>query len=74
MKRKELKEGMRVFISGDSDELWIKDYHVHVSSNATVLETPSNKSKKVLVCIDNIDGDNKCNVYVRISKICEERI
>ena len=32
------KEGERVFVSGDSDSLYIQDYHVRVATNATVLK------------------------------------
>lgn len=72
MKANKLKEGMRVRISGYSDELWIEDYHVNVSSGATVLETPSPKAQKVLVCIDEIDGESNCNIRVRINKLLKE--
>ena len=64
-----MEQGDRVYISGDSAELWIEDYNVRVSTNATVLETPEKNEKKVLVVLDSIDGE--CNVccMVRRSKI-----
>ena len=72
MAAKDLKEGMRVHVSGYTDHLWIQDYQTNVSSGATVLLTPSNNAKKVLVCIDEIDGEHNVNIYVRISKLCKE--
>ena len=72
MNAKNLKEGMRVYVSGYTDELWIQDYQTNVSSNATVLETPSHNAKKILVCIDEIDGEHNVNIRVRISKLHEE--
>jgi hypothetical protein len=48
----DMKQGDRVYISGDSKELWIKDYNVRVSTNAIVEETPKKNAKKVLVTLD----------------------
>lgn len=64
-----LQVGDRVEISGYTDELWIEDYHVRVSSGATVEETPGRYDKKVLVTIDEIDGDRNVCIRVRRSKI-----
>ena len=58
--------GARYEISGDSDELGLEDYHVSVSSPVHVVEQPTTKAKKVLVCIEEIDGDH--NVWARIAK------
>ena len=66
-----LYEGDRVRISGDSAELWIKDYNVRVDSHATVLQAPSPRDKKVLVNIDCIDNDANVTAYVRRSRIQE---
>lgn len=65
----DLKKGDVVFISGDSSELWLKDYNVRVSTSAIVEETPTKHAKKVLVTLDYIDHDSKVLAYVRKSKI-----
>lgn len=64
-----LMEGVRVQLSGDSTELWLTDYNCRVCSPATALETPKPRAKKVLVCIDNVDGDGRITAYVRRSKL-----
>lgn len=64
-----LKEGNRVMISGDADELWIEDYNCRVSSLATVIKTPNINDKKVLLNIDEIDGDRNVCVAIRRSRI-----
>ena len=64
-----MKKGDRVYISGDSKDLWIKDYNVKVSTEATVEITPNLKDKKVLLTLDTIDGDNNVCCMVRKSKI-----
>ena len=65
-----LTKGDKVLVEGDSAELWISDYNIRVSSYATVEQTPRVRDKKVLVTIDNIDGDSKVTVYVRRSRLC----
>lgn len=64
-----MKKGDRVFVSGYCDELWIEDYHVSVSTEATVEETPSTYAKKVLLTLDSIDGEGNVCCMVRKSKI-----
>lgn len=64
-----LEIGTRVFISGDSAELWIKGYNVRVSTEGTIEAVPMHRAKKVLVCLASIDGDSNVWVYVRRSKI-----
>ena len=64
-----LREGDRVQISGDSADLWLSDYNVRVNTEGTVLETPAPNDKKVFVCIDSIDGDQNVYAYVRKSRI-----
>lgn len=44
-------------VKGDADALHIENYHVRVSTNATVLEDVSNRAKKALLLLDEIDGD-----------------
>lgn len=61
--------GDRVHISGDSDELWIKDYHVSVDTNATVMKTPNKHAKKILLTLDSIDGEENVCCLVRKSKV-----
>lgn len=65
----EVKKGDRVFVSGNSDELWIEDYHVRVSTEATVEETPVRNAKKILLTLDEIDGDRNVCCRVRRSKV-----
>lgn len=55
----EFKKDERVSVSGDADDLYIADYHVRVSTNATVLEDVSNRAKKALLLLDEIDGEGK---------------
>ena len=64
-----LKKGDRVIVSGDSSELWIEDYNVRVSTEATVEQTPDKYSKKVLLTLDTIDGEKNVCCFVRKSKI-----
>lgn len=64
-----MKQGDRVYISGNSTELWIKDYNVRVSTNAIVEEAPKKNAKKVLVTLDWIDGESNVCCRVRRSKI-----
>ena len=64
-----MKKGDRIRVSGNSDELWIEDYNCNVDSEGTVEETPSSKSKKVLVTLDYIDGQGNVCVRIRKSKI-----
>lgn len=59
----------RVVVSGDSADLWIKDYNIRVSTYGTVLEKTEAKDKKVLVCLDSIDGDGNVCCWVRKSKV-----
>ena len=63
------KEGERVFVSGDSDSLYIQDYHVRVATNATVLKDVSNKAKKALLSLDRIDGDGDVTAMVMLSGV-----
>ena len=64
-----MKQGDRVYISGDSTELWIEDYNIRVSTNATLMETPKKYAKKVLVILDWLDGESNVCCRVRKSKI-----
>lgn len=65
----EFKVGDRIEVSGYSDELWIEGYHVSVSTEGTVEETPSKNAKKILVTLDSIDGEGNVCVYIRRSKV-----
>lgn len=64
-----MKKGDRVYISGDSNELWIEDYNVRVSTIATVEETPNKNAKKVLLTLDSIDGEENVCCLVRKSMV-----
>lgn len=60
----EFKQNERVFVSGDADALYIADYHVRVSTNATVQVDASNRAKKVLLLLDEIDGERQVSAMV----------
>ena len=62
-----IHSGTKVYLSGDSKDMWIEDYNVRVDSNATVLSEPLPHDKKVYVVIDSIDGDSNVCIYVRKS-------
>ena len=64
-----MKQGDRIYINGDSKELWIEDYNVRVSTNATIEEIPKKNAKKILVTLDWIDGEENVCCRVRRSKI-----
>lgn len=64
-----LIEGDRVRVIGDSKTLWIRDYNVRVSTEATVFVTPKSNDKKILLVLDEIDGDKNVCTYVRKSAI-----
>lgn len=64
-----MKQGDRVWVSGDSAELWIKDYNVRVNTGAIVEEEPSPRAKKILLTLDQIDGDCHVLCYVRKSQV-----
>ena len=68
-----MKRGERVWISGDSSELWIQDYNVRVDTGATVEEEPIPHAKKILLTLDQIDGDCHVLCYVRKSKVAMYR-
>lgn len=65
----EFKTGQKVEIDGYTDELWIQDYHVRVCSEGVVVEDTKPYDKKVLITLDNIDGDRDVTVSVRKSKV-----
>ena len=67
--RPQIKQGMTVWLAGDSAELGIADYNVRVGSAAKVVETPNKSDKKVLVTIDSIDGDSNVTAYVKRSAL-----
>lgn len=64
-----MKQGDRVYVGGDSAELWIEDYNVRVSTNAIVEETPKKNAKKILLTLDWIDGESNVCCLVRRSKV-----
>lgn len=69
LKKSPLQEGDRVSVSGDAAELWLQDYNVRVSTQATVIDTPSPRDKKVLVSLDEIDGHQNVWCMIRKSKV-----
>jgi len=64
-----MKQGDRVWVSGDSTELWIEGYNVRVSTGATVVEEPVPNAKKILLNLDTIDGDINVCCFVRKNKV-----
>lgn len=63
-------ENQRVYVKGESSDLWIEDYpNVYVDTMATVYLYPANNSKKVLLCLEEIDGERNVCCYVRKSKV-----
>lgn len=65
-----LKKNQVISISGDSKKLGIEDYNVRVNTLATVLENQvNNYQKKILVTLNNIDGDSNVCTRVFIKKI-----
>lgn len=70
MKKLNLQAGDKVYLTGDSYELWITDYpNIRVSSEATVMKTPKPNDRKVLLQIDYIDHETNVTAYVRRTKI-----
>lgn len=67
--RPALKEGMTVYLSGDSAAMGIKDYNVRVCSTATVERTPNKSDKMLLLRIDHIDGEQNVLAFVKRSAI-----
>ena len=65
-------KGQKVKIDGYADELGIADYGtVRVLSFGTIAETPCKYAKKVLVTIDDIDGDCNVTTYVKTKGITD---
>lgn len=66
---KDLKPGDRVYLSGDTKALWIRNYNVRVASHATVVEMPDKNAKKIMVNVDEIGGDHDVAVRVRRDRL-----
>lgn len=66
-----MKLGDRVWVSGDSAELWIDAYNVRVATAATVVEEPAPNTKKILLILDSIDGDVNACCRVRKNKVTQ---
>ena len=66
-----MKLGDRVWVSGDSAELWIDDYNVRVATAATIVEEPAPNTKKILLILDSIDGDVNAGCRVRKNKVTQ---
>ena len=58
--------GAKFHIEGDSKDMWISIYNVRVITTAKIVLQPRKTDKKIVVSLDDIDGDR--NVCVRISK------
>lgn len=63
------KPGDRVYLSGDTKTLWIRNYDTRVASHATVVEMPDTNAKKIMVNIDEIDGDHDVILRVRRDRL-----
>lgn len=61
--------GARIKVSGDSAELWLKNYNVRINTEGTVEETPKKSAKKMLVTLDSIDGEGNVCVLIRKNKV-----
>lgn len=60
-----MKRGDKIRVDGFADELGIDDYGgVYVSTEGILVETPRKYAKKVLVTLDNIDGEGNVTVLV----------
>lgn len=64
-----MKAGDRIWVNGGSDELWIEDYNCNINTGGVIEVTPQKNDKKVLVILDNIDGEGNVCCRVRKSKI-----
>lgn len=64
-----MKQGDIVYVSGEAKDLWIEEYNVWVETTAVVVETPKKTAKKVLLTLDEIDGDRKVCCSVRKSLV-----
>lgn len=65
-----MQAGDRIKVDGYADELGIEDYGcVKVVSNGIVAMTPKKYSKKVLVTLENIDGDGNATVLCFRNKL-----
>lgn len=58
------EKGTKIWVSGDSADLGIEDYNVRVSTSGVVEVAPTATGRKMLVTLDEIDGDH--NVCVAI--------
>lgn len=68
-----IKNGTRIWLSGDSADYGISDYNVRISSGATVLVDNNPNDPFVLVSVDEIDGDRNVCVSIRRSALSDLR-
>lgn len=68
-----IKNGTRIWLSGDSADYGISDYNVRISSRATVLVDNNPNDPFVLVSVDEIDGDRNVCVSIRRSALSDLR-
>ena len=59
------EKGTKIWVSWDSADLGIEDYNVRVSTSGVVEVAPTANGRKMLVTLDEIDGDH--NVCVAIN-------
>lgn len=64
--------GTRVYVEGRTTDLWILDFDGYVSSSGTVDKTPTIYDKKVMITLDEINGERGVGVSVRKSKLLEK--
>lgn len=65
-----IKRGMKFEVTGDSKEYWIEDYNCRVNTIATLEEdVTSNKQRKILVTLEEIDNDRNVCVSINLNKL-----
>ena len=69
-----IKEEEKYRVKGYSKDLWIEDYDTDVDTVAIVEETPFRTDKKVLVTLDEIDGERNVCVSIRRSALKEKHM
>ena len=67
-----IKQDEKYRVKGYSKDLWIEDYDTDVDTVAIVEETPFRTDKKVLVTLDEIDGERNVCVSIRKSALKEK--
>ena len=65
-----IKRGMKFEVNGDSKECWMEDDNCRVNTIATLEEdVTSNKQRKILVTLEEIDNDRDVCVSINLNKL-----